>query len=206
MHFGGTSQRTQRFLDLHIKSLITSHLSPHSHGGPEHLLHHQHLLHLLSGGDRGSSTERIPLVPALRVPGPEALRADRAPGRGAGIQGPGPHCRCALHREAPQRHPQPVQATASPQGQELWWSFPGDSTFIIIIIIIIVIIFIIIALKCTDITDTVKDQSERGKITISVILLIYIQWNIHIEMAIYIFSCCHQMYNSSFPFHCRTFF
>ena len=109
-----------------ITTVIIPHPLPHSHGGTQHLLHHQHLLHLLSGGDCGSSSKRLPLVPAVCVPGPEAVRADCAPRRVPRLQGPGPHRRRPVHRQAPQRHPQPVQAAATPQGQELRWSVPGN--------------------------------------------------------------------------------
>lgn len=98
---------------------------PRSHRVPEHLLHHQHLLHLLGGGDRGGCTRRLPLVPAVRVPGPQTDGGDRAPRRGARLQGPRPHRRRPLHWQAPQQHPQPVQAAAAPQNQEPRWSVPG---------------------------------------------------------------------------------
>lgn len=101
------------------------HLLLHSHRGPQHLLHHQHVFHLLGGRDRSSRTKRLPLVPAVFIPGPEAFWTDCAPCGGAGLQGPCPHRGCALHRKAPQWHPQPVQAATTPQGQELWWSVPG---------------------------------------------------------------------------------
>lgn len=109
-----------------VTIVIIPHLLPRSHGGTQHLLHHQHLLHLLSGGDCGSSSKRLPMVPAVCVSGPEAVRADCAPCRVPRLQGPGPHRRCPLHRKAPQRHPQPVQAAATPQGQELRRSVPGN--------------------------------------------------------------------------------
>lgn len=135
VHFGGAVWQVDNYCTYISEAhrykngtiMIISQLTPHSHGGAQHLLHHQHLLHLLSGGDRGSSTKRLPLVPAVRVPGPEAVRADCAPRRGAWLQGPGPHRRRPLHRKAPQRHPQPVQAPTAPQGQELWWCVPGNN-------------------------------------------------------------------------------
>ncbi|KAF7644622.1 hypothetical protein LDENG_00218950 [Lucifuga dentata] len=74
----------------------------HSHRGAGHLLHHQHLLHLLSRGDRGCGAQWLPLVPALRVQRPQAFGADCASRGGPWLQGSGPHCRLALHRKAPQ--------------------------------------------------------------------------------------------------------
>lgn len=114
--------------ELTITTVIIYHLPPHSHRGTKHLLHHQHLLHLLSGGDCGSGTQRLPLVPTVRVPGQEAVGTYCAPCRGPRLQGPCPHCRRPLHWKASQRHPQPVQAATTPQGQELWWCLPGNST------------------------------------------------------------------------------
>lgn len=99
------------------KNSLSRHLR--SHGSAQHLLHHQHLLHLLRGGDRSRRTKRLPLVPAVFVPGPQAVGADRAPRGGPRLQGAGADGGRALHRQAPQRHPQPVQVAATPEGEEL---------------------------------------------------------------------------------------
>lgn len=75
---------------------LSHHL--HSRRSAQHLLHHQHLLHLLRGGDRSRCTKRLPLVPAVFVPGPQAVGTDRAPCGGPRLQGAGADGGRPLHR------------------------------------------------------------------------------------------------------------
>lgn len=116
----------QPFCESH--SLSSHSPPPHhfSHGGSQYLLHRQHLLHLLCGGDCSSSTSRIPLVPTLRVPQPQGVRADRAPRGVIGLPGSGAHCGCTVHWQTPWRHPQPIQAPTTPACQELRWCLWGN--------------------------------------------------------------------------------